>query len=61
MPMSRYYAKVKNYGSKPAKASKLAATLYNGETVVASAIGNVPALNPGEEVSVKTFIPGSES
>ncbi len=50
-------AKVKNYGSKAAKASKLTATLYNGEAVVASANGNVPALKPGEEVSVKLSFP----
>jgi beta-galactosidase len=48
-------AKVKNYGSKPAKASKLAATLYNEEIPVASALAqvNVPVLKPGEEISVK--------
>jgi beta-galactosidase len=52
-------AKVKNYGNKPTKSSKLSATLYNGETVVASASapGNVPALKPGEEVSVKLSFP----
>ena len=48
-------AKVKNFGSDPSKASKLTATLYNGETLVASALaeGDVPQLKPGEEVSVK--------
>ena len=50
-------AKVKNYSSKTAKASKLTATLYNGETVVASADGNVPDLKPGEEFSMKLSFP----
>lgn len=48
-------AKIKNYGAKPTKASKIAATLYNGETPVPSALaeGVVRALQPGEEISVK--------
>ena len=48
-------AKVKNYGNKPVKTAKLAATLYDREVVVpgAQAEGIVPALNPGEEVSVR--------
>ena len=52
-------AKVKNYGSKPAKASKISATLYDGATPVASAsaVNDVPALNPGEEVLVKLSFP----
>jgi beta-galactosidase len=52
-------AKIKNYGSKPVKASKLSAVLYNDETPVASAaaVGSVPALKPGEEVSVKLSFP----
>ena len=47
-------AKVKNYGLKPVNAAKLAATLYNGETPVPNGVaeGNVPALKPGEEVTV---------
>ena len=52
-------AKVKNYSSKPAKASKLFVTVYDGETVVAtySAIDGVPALKPGEEVPIKLSFP----
>ena len=52
-------AKVKNYGSKPVKASKISATLYNGLTTVnfSSAVSDVPALNPGEEVLVKLSFP----
>ena len=52
-------AKVRNYGSKPAKPSKLFVTLYDGESIVAeySAIDGVPALNPGEEVSVRLSFP----
>jgi len=50
-------AKVKNYGSKATKASKLSVALYNGESTVASADGNVPALKPGEEASVKISFP----
>jgi beta-galactosidase len=50
-------SKVKNYGSKATKASKLSVTLYNGESTVASADGNVPALKPGEEASVKISFP----
>jgi beta-galactosidase len=50
-------AKVKNFGSKPANASKLKATLYNGETTVASSDVNVPVMKPGEEVSVKLSFP----
>jgi beta-galactosidase len=48
-------AKVKNYGNKPAKSSKLTATLYNGENPVASASAqeDIPDLKPGEEVYVK--------
>ncbi len=48
-------AKVKNYGSKPAKASGLSASLYNGDTPVPSASADVevPALKPGEEALVK--------
>ena len=51
--------KVKNYGSKPAKASKLFVTVYDGEKEVASysAIDGVPALKPGEEVPVRLSFP----
>ena len=51
-------AKVKNYGIKLVKTSKLAVQLYNAETAVPSAIaeGTVPDLKPGEEVSVKLTI-----
>jgi beta-galactosidase len=48
-------AKVKNYGTKAAKSYKLSATLYDGEKAVntAQAEGIVPALQPGQEASVK--------
>ncbi|MFZ0280008.1 MAG: glycoside hydrolase family 2 TIM barrel-domain containing protein [Bacteroidales bacterium] len=47
--------KVKNYGSKPAKAGLVDAILYDGDKPVASgsAQGKVPVLKPGEEVVVK--------
>ena len=47
-------AKIKNYGDKPVKVSRLSATLYNGESPVASSASaaDVPGLNPGEEVAV---------
>ncbi len=52
-------AKIKNYGSKPAKASKLLVTVYDGERVVASysPVDGVPALKPGEEVPVRLSFP----
>jgi len=52
-------AKIKNYGSKPARASKLFVTVYDGDKVVASysAIDGVPALKPGEEVPVRLSFP----
>jgi len=53
-------AKVRNYGAKTSKASKISATLYNGSAPVdasASAIGEVPALKPGEEVKVDLSFP----
>lgn len=52
-------AKIKNYGSKPAKASKLLVTVYDGERVVASysPVNGVPALKPGEEVPVRLSFP----
>jgi beta-galactosidase len=47
-------AKIKNYGAKAVIAPRLAVTLYKGETPVQStaAEGNVPVLQPGEEISV---------
>ncbi|SIS00308.1 beta-galactosidase [Mucilaginibacter lappiensis] len=50
-------AQVKNYGSSATKANQLSATLYNGSTVVKGATGNVPALKPGEETTVKLSFP----
>ncbi len=52
-------AKIKNYGSKPAKASKLLVTVYDGDRVVASysPVEGVPALKPGEEVPVRLSFP----
>lgn len=54
-------AKVKNYGSKAIKAAKLTATLYNGNNAVAGAEADVqvPALEPGEEATVKINYPVS--
>jgi beta-galactosidase len=48
-------AKVKNYGTKAAKSHKFSATLYDGKKAVntAQAEGVVPALQPGQETSVK--------
>ena len=48
-------AKVKNYGTKTTKSNKLTATLYDGLKAVntAQTEGVVPALKPGQEVSVK--------
>ena len=48
-------AKVKNYGTKAAKADKFSAILYNGNNMVsaAQAESDVPAIQPGEETSVK--------
>jgi beta-galactosidase len=52
-------AKVKNYGTKATNANKLTATLYDGLKAVntAQAEGVVPALQPGQEVSVKLTFP----
>jgi beta-galactosidase len=50
---------VKNYSDNTTKANQLTATLYNGATVVKGATGNVPALKPGEEVTVKLSFPVS--
>lgn len=52
-------AQVKNYGDKTTKANQLTATLYNGSTIVKGATGNVPALKPGEETTVKLSFPVS--
>jgi beta-galactosidase len=48
-------AKVKNYGAKAVKATKVSAVLYNGNIPVpgATAEGNVPELQPGYETVVK--------
>ncbi|MBK7133517.1 MAG: DUF4981 domain-containing protein [Bacteroidales bacterium] len=48
-------AKVKNYGTKASKATKLAATLYDGKVTVPAAMAEaaVPALQPGAESAVK--------
>ena len=48
-------ARVKNYGTKEAKSYKVTATLYDGVNPVntATAAGVVPALQPGQETSVK--------
>ena len=47
-------AKVRNYGSKPAKASLLQAVLYDGGNPVPGATSEVkvPALRPGQETSM---------
>lgn len=52
-------AKIKNYGNRPVKVSRLSATLYNGEFAVtsSSAVCDVPPMKPGEEVSVKLTFP----
>lgn len=46
--------KVKNYGTTATKARLVSVTLYNGTTLVPGAAGKkaVPALKPGEEVTV---------
>ena len=51
--------KIKNYGDKPANAQKISAILYDGNKPVAGAKAeaNVPALNPGEEVSIVLKFP----
>jgi beta-galactosidase len=48
-------AKVKNYGTKAVKNYNVTATLYDGDKAVANAqaTGVVPALQPGQESSVK--------
>lgn len=54
-------AKVKNFDTKKTKATKLAATLYNGDQIVEGAFAEVrvPALKPGEEILVKLSYPVS--
>ena len=51
--------KIKNYGDKQAGAQKISATLYDGNNPVAGskAEADVPALQPGEEVSVVLTFP----
>lgn len=51
--------KVKNYGSIPSAASQLEVCLYNGDTKVPGAVAKhqVPALKPGEEVTLQVDIP----
>jgi len=48
-------ARIKNYDSKPVRASELLVTLYDGNTPVSSYSLNdgVPALKPGEEIPVR--------
>lgn len=48
-------AKVKNYNSKPNQPTKLEVTLYDGKNPVSSGVAtvDVPALNPGQEVTVQ--------
>lgn len=52
-------AKIKNYGSTAVKARQLVATLYNGSAAVngAAAKAAIPALQPGEEVTVNIKFP----
>jgi beta-galactosidase len=52
-------AKVKNYGNNTAAARKLSVNLYNGNIAFTGvrAVQDVPALKPGEEVTVSTDIP----
>jgi beta-galactosidase len=52
-------AKVKNYGTNKTKASRLTATLYDGNGIVSGAMatGDVPALQPGTEAVVKLTFP----
>ncbi len=52
-------AKVKNYGSRIVKPSKLSAVLYDEGSAVAgaSAVIAVPELNPGEEIILKLAFP----
>jgi len=49
-------AKIKNYGTIPVKARLLDIALYNGTVPVPNAIAKkaIPALKPGEEVTVET-------
>ncbi|WP_316836504.1 glycoside hydrolase family 2 TIM barrel-domain containing protein [Pedobacter nutrimenti] len=54
-------AKIKNYGSTAIKARQLVATLYNGTAAVGGSegMGVIPALQPGEEVTVHVNFPVS--
>ncbi len=51
--------KVKNYSDKPAKAQQLEVSLYNGDVVVTGVVAkkDIPALQPGEEVTLNVDIP----
>ncbi len=48
-------AKVKNYGIKALKSTRISATLYDGDNAIetSQAQGDVPDLKPGEETTVK--------
>jgi beta-galactosidase len=52
-------AKVKNYGSAPTGARMLEVCLYNGDTKLPGAIAKrqVPALKPGEDLTLQVDIP----
>lgn len=49
--------KIKNFGNSPVKAARLVATLYNGSTMVKGSTNSIPALKPGEEVTVNVSFP----
>jgi len=51
--------KVKNYGTTEMKAHELNVSLYDGSTTVPGAAGkkSIPALKPGEEVTVDVSVP----
>ena len=53
--------KVKNYSDKPVKAQQLEVTLYNGDVMVTGAVAkkDIPALQPGEEITLNVDIPVS--
>ena len=52
-------AKVKNYGTVAVKAHELEVSLYNGATLVPGAVAKkeVPALQPGQEITIDVSIP----
>ncbi|HWB27774.1 MAG TPA: glycoside hydrolase family 2 TIM barrel-domain containing protein [Chitinophagaceae bacterium] len=51
-------AKIKNYGSSATRARKLAVDLYDGNKLVTSASEvSIPALQPGEEVTLNVSFP----